>query len=284
MESISIALILFVSITIFCGILHGVAINCDFFKIQKNERHYFFDFKILILIILLFLTVTKILSTLILEILTNPTLFLNRFLNPATIKMLGFSLSSILTIFLVVLIGYSQNPKAVLELIGFKKERIATDLKLGVYTFILAISSVTAVGILLQLFTYWIFGQSGNEQLIITYLREHKAAFGVKFLGFLNIVIFAPTLEEFIFRGCIQRYLTSLTSLKNAILITSILFAFVHFSSDQGVGNIALLSCIFILSIYLGFIYEKTSCLISPIIVHMLFNLDGIARIFLAAN
>lgn len=281
MESVSLAIILLIIALLVSGILHGIALYHDFFITPKNHAIVIFPKQIFFVLIILFLVLSKFLPIIIFTVFEKSLLFLRDISSIPTLKMLSYSLSSILTICLILTVGYCQNKTTLVKVIGYKKEALFYYIKNAIITFFLATSTILAIGILLQLLIFWMFGQSGNEQSIITYLRENKESFGVRFFGFLNIVLFAPTLEEIIFRGLIQNFFSSIMKVKSAILITSLLFSLVHFSSDQGVGNFALLSCIFVLSCYLGFVYEKTSSLISPILVHMLFNLDGIVRIFI---
>lgn len=280
MESITWAIIIFIGFTLLAGIVHGIALHLDFFKITpKNPSPQ--SGKLLIFVIICFFLLSKLLPYLILQLFSKNLTIFDLFMSEPTMKMMSYSISSLLTIYLILLMAKSQKKEQLLALIGFQKTTIIPQLKQGAYTFILAMSSVTALGVLLQLLTFFFFKESGNEQSIITYLRDHQQTLGVKILGFMNIVIFAPALEELVFRGFIQNYFRSFTHAKKAILLTSAIFAFVHFSLDQGVANLALISCIFVLSCYLGFIYEKTHGILSPIVVHMLFNLDGISRIFI---
>ena len=282
MDSLTAAILLFISFFTLCGILHAIGLKNNFFQISSEEKHNFFSGKTVLVIIFIFLLLSKLLPVLIFTLAIEKLPLLNNILSPQMLKMASYSLSSFLTIQTVYMAGKSQNKSAMKELLGFNKTNNLYAASQGFYTFVLAASSVMITAIFLQLITFWIFGKSGNEQSIITYLRDHKDIFGIKILGFLNIVFLAPILEEIVFRGFIQRYLTSILPIKKAILSTSFLFSLAHYSIDQNVGNIALCGSIFVLSIYLGFIYEKTRSLISPIVVHILFNLDGITRIFLS--
>jgi membrane protease YdiL (CAAX protease family) len=280
MESVTWAILIFIGFSLLAGVVHGIALNLDFFKIQHQEPKPQ-DGRLLLFVITSFFLLSKLLPLWILQLFSKNLSLLDLMMTEPTMKMLSYSISSLLTIYLILLITKSQRKQQLIDLIGFQKEQVIYQIKQGIYAFLLAMSSVTAIGVLLQLLTFFFFKESGNEQSIITYLREHHQTFGVKFLGFLNIVLFAPALEELVFRGFIQNYFRKFSSPKKAILLTSSIFAFVHFSLDQGVANLALISCIFVLSCYLGFIYEKTHGIIAPIVVHMLFNLDGISRIFI---
>jgi membrane protease YdiL (CAAX protease family) len=86
-------------------------------------------------------------------------------------------------------------------------------------------------------------------------------------LAVLIAVVLAPLGEEVLFRGLLQsmfrRYLHSPWA---AVICTSILFAAVHFTVLQS------LPALFALSLALGYNYERTGRLYSPIMIHMLFN------------
>jgi len=91
----------------------------------------------------------------------------------------------------------------------------------------------------------------------------------------LAAVVLAPLGEEVFFRGLLQsmfrRYLRRPWV---AILLTSILFSAVH------VADIKSLPALFALSLALGYNYERTGRLYSPIMIHMLFNMVNIAEMF----
>jgi membrane protease YdiL (CAAX protease family) len=83
------------------------------------------------------------------------------------------------------------------------------------------------------------------------------------------VVIFAalivPIFEELLFRGFFQ---TSLRSLSDspwvAIVFTSIFFAILHPPSH--------IPALFMLSVGLGYAYERSGSLLRPILMHILFN------------
>ncbi len=78
----------------------------------------------------------------------------------------------------------------------------------------------------------------------------------------------APIAEEFFFRGLLQTLCINLFNSKwVAIFGTSAIFAGFHFSQPHAIP--ALL----VLSIVLGYAYEKSGSLLPPIAIHVLFNL-----------
>lgn len=124
--------------------------------------------------------------------------------------------------------------------------------------------------------------------------------FGVAYLAVLSAVVLAPAVEEFLFRGVVQSWLTSLfqrwaaakatasevwleelppedvpaaeSSIEPSwttylpIVLTSAVFAIAH--SAQWPAPIP----IFVLSLALGTIYQRTGSLIASFVLHALFN------------
>lgn len=83
----------------------------------------------------------------------------------------------------------------------------------------------------------------------------------------ITVVIFAPILEEIVFRGILQKSLVK-KGLKpsHAILISSFIFGAVHGYPWQFVGA-------FLLGTVLGLVYQKTKSLLMPILLHAFNNL-----------
>ena len=86
-------------------------------------------------------------------------------------------------------------------------------------------------------------------------------------LSVLSSVIFAPIVEELLFRGIIFNKLNSKISVLYAVIITSLLFSAFH-----GFGRLLVT---FIFSIALCIIYLKTENILIPIFIHILNNLIG---------
>jgi membrane protease YdiL (CAAX protease family) len=85
----------------------------------------------------------------------------------------------------------------------------------------------------------------------------------------LMAVVVAPLVEEMIFRGLFQSMLRSYLGRPwLAIVLTSILFALVH-------GNATHWPALFMLSLGLGYAYEKSGSLFRSMFMHAMFN--GIA-------
>ena len=110
------------------------------------------------------------------------------------------------------------------------------------------------------------------DQLAIHYL---KMTFGHKLyfiLSISTIVVFAPLIEELLFRGFLQSYIRQHLGSFKAIFISSLVFAFYHYAPEQGMSNITIIGSIFVCSCFFGFIYEKRRSLKASIFMHGFFN------------
>ena len=94
-------------------------------------------------------------------------------------------------------------------------------------------------------------------------------------LAFLTLVVIAPIAEEIVFRGYLLGKLRKYAPLWISILITSLLFALVHFAWNVGID-------VFVLSIVLCLLRVWSKSLWAPILVHMIKN--GVAFYFLFIN
>jgi membrane protease YdiL (CAAX protease family) len=97
----------------------------------------------------------------------------------------------------------------------------------------------------------------------------------------LSMSILVPVSEELLFRGFLQTWLRQHLRFNGALTITSVVFALCHYSPEQGVTNIELLTTLFVVSCFLGFVYEKRRSLWASIALHATFNAATITQLFL---
>lgn len=89
-----------------------------------------------------------------------------------------------------------------------------------------------------------------------------------------SVVFGAPVIEEFIYRGFLQTAVSRATgSPRAAIVVTSLLFTLVH----VGIADLRALPILLVLSVGMGIAYERSGRLLTPILVHMLFNATNVA-------
>lgn len=153
------------------------------------------------------------------------------------------------------------------------KTSCGEDISSGLKTLLLALFPLLAGMCFFETILIYINGEAPPAQdavkFLIAALKEGKAIGPALF----TIIVAAPILEEFLFRGVIQSYFRKKIGSTAAIFSASVLFSLFHFSSAQGFQNIFILLSLFILSLYLGFIYEKTRSIIANITLHVTFNL-----------
>ncbi|RKY04353.1 MAG: hypothetical protein DRP66_11835 [Planctomycetota bacterium] len=97
----------------------------------------------------------------------------------------------------------------------------------------------------------------------------------MKVLMLTYLAVGVPVLEEFLFRGLIQSTARSyLNSPWPAILITSFVFALMHPVSHW--------PAIFVLSVAMGYSYERSGSLFRPVFIHIFFNATTVCATLLS--
>ncbi|NGX51900.1 MAG: hypothetical protein KR126chlam5_00189 [Candidatus Anoxychlamydiales bacterium] len=147
------------------------------------------------------------------------------------------------------------------------------DMGFGIFSWLVVFPLVTFFSSIFSIFIYAVFRvQKIPDQVAIYFLKATMNNPIYFILAMITIVILAPILEEFFFRGIVQNFFKKFLNRWISIIFTSLVFAFVHFSYAQKLANITIVGSIFIFSLFLGFIYEKQKSLISPIFLHATFN------------
>ena len=110
------------------------------------------------------------------------------------------------------------------------------------------------------------------DQVAVHYLKQIFHDRALFWSSFWMIIFLVPFVEELLFRGFLQTWLRQKMGAAYAIAITSAIFAGFHFSFSQGWHNVDLLAALFLLSCYLGLLYEKRNSIWAPIALHLTFN------------
>lgn len=113
------------------------------------------------------------------------------------------------------------------------------------------------------------------NQMAIEFLKLSLSSPIAFFFALIVIIVLAPITEELLFRGYLHNWLKKFLGRNAALIFSSLAFSLFHFSFGQGLSNIPILSSIFILGLFLGFIYERQNSLSAPILLHSLFNLTS---------
>lgn len=147
----------------------------------------------------------------------------------------------------------------------------------GIGGWIPSILGIVIVCIVFSLSTFWLFMFSLNSvfpAIVDLILTTDPLPSSPIFLGIeiIVIVILAPVLEEFIFRGVILHRLIKKTSITGGVLISSILFGVLH--ADM-IGA-------FFFGVITALLFLKTGNLLIPILVHMINNAIAVALSFIS--
>ncbi len=117
------------------------------------------------------------------------------------------------------------------------------------------------------------------EQIAVKYLKQTFHSPYKLTLAFIYILFFAPLIEEYLFRGVLLNFLQKYISVFQSIIFSSLIFAFFHFAPNQKAANLTIISCLFLFSLSLGFLYQKYKTLLLPIMLHTIFNLFTILNL-----
>lgn len=153
------------------------------------------------------------------------------------------------------------------------------DFILGVLTWLVAFPIVQVFGQLFDMILFIIFRYEGYEQVAVKYLKTTLENPAMTILALVSIVIVAPIVEEFLFRGVLQTYLKRRFNPKTAILLASACFGLFHFSPEQGWGNVSIIGSLFVFGTFLGYVYERQGSLYASIGLHLAFNFISSVRI-----
>ncbi|MEM8612977.1 MAG: type II CAAX endopeptidase family protein [Cyanobacteria bacterium P01_H01_bin.105] len=118
-------------------------------------------------------------------------------------------------------------------------------------------------------------GQGGNNPLLQTVLQESDGI--ALLLFFLTAAVAAPVFEEILFRGFLLPSLTRYMPVWGAILLSSFIFASAHLSLSE-VLPLTLLGAI------LAWVYTRSRNLLSPMLIHSLWNSATLLGLFLLGS
>jgi len=108
-----------------------------------------------------------------------------------------------------------------------------------------------------------------NQQLL-TDLKEHRDA-GTVVLFVIGAVIFAPVVEELLFRGVLLRSLLRKVAPATAVLVSAVVFALVHYVGDP--NTLPFLPALTGLGAVLAIVALRTGDLSTSMFIHAGFNL-----------
>ena len=152
-------------------------------------------------------------------------------------------------------------------------------LLVSIVLWVIMLYSVGVVSMLVSTITEEITSQ--NQKAVVSMVTSFPA-FGVYYT-----VIFAPIVEELVFRGAIFRWLRTQKGFGFAMLVSCFLFAAMHVLISISSGNYLDLVNIFVYGVmaaYLCLAYEVTGSIYCPILIHFLNNLISIIVILMGLS
>jgi membrane protease YdiL (CAAX protease family) len=140
---------------------------------------------------------------------------------------------------------------------------LSSDVARGLVAYVAAVPFLIFYAAVYHVWLYWT-GHEPAPQDVVRLFAELDPGFMLVYFIFLALVV-APLAEEILFRGLLLPALGRRWGLGAAILVSSVLFAAMHF-------HIPSLVPLFVFSIALSLAYIYTESITVPVVMHMLFN------------
>lgn len=181
------------------------------------------------------------------------------------------NLGAMAFVFISLLIYLKKLKKEVrLEVLGDGAQKLR-NFGMGILSWFISFPLIVAISQLANLVLILLHWQS-QEQVSVRFFRSTMQNPVVFAITCLFIILVIPLIEEIIFRGFLQNWFSKFLGEKKAILITAIIFSFFHFSAVQKYGNIEIISSLFVLAYFLGFIYFRQKSIYASWGLHAAFN------------
>ena len=153
-------------------------------------------------------------------------------------------------------------------------------LVVGSISWLISYPTVMIIGQLIAIVVHYMTQITVVEQLPVQHLKKIMEQPTLFYVTAAAIIFVVPIVEEVLFRGFLQTWLRRYLSVNGAIIASSCVFALCHFSVEQGIANIELVITLFLLSLFLGFSFERQQSLLAPIALHTIFNAMSVLLIF----
>lgn len=143
---------------------------------------------------------------------------------------------------------------------------------MGAICYIVSFPIVLSFSLIISAISRYLWQTTEVKQVAVEQLKKTVSNPPLFWLTLIAVIFCVPFIEELLFRGFLQTWLKKYLQRGWAISLSALVFALVHFAPAQKAGNFDLIISLFVLSCFLGFIYEKTRSLWAPIAMHAIFN------------
>ena len=192
-------------------------------------------------------------------------------LRPAVLQTILAMIVYALTISIVVGVPYLWKRHTVsLQTLGLTKLPTWTDIGLAPLTYVIYVIVLATV---LAMVANWL--PSGSLDQVQDVGFQSFGSRTDNILAFLTLVVLSPIAEEVLFRGYLYGKLKRYVPVLVAAIVTSLLFALVHFQLNVGID-------VFILSMFLCGLRSLTGSIWAGILVHMIKNGVAYYLLFIA--
>lgn len=193
------------------------------------------------------------------------------YVRPSVFQLVIAVITYSLTIAVVLGVPYLWKRKTVdLRTLGIHKLPTWTDIGLAPIAYVVYVIVLSTI---LAMIASWLPSVPLDQAQDIGFQTFGSRTDNI--LAFLTLVILAPIAEEVLFRGYLYGKLKTYVPVVVAALVTSLLFALVHFQLNVGID-------VFILSLFLCGLRSLTGSIWAGVLVHMIKN--GVAYYLLFVN
>lgn len=165
----------------------------------------------------------------------------------------------------------------------FGKKLRWSDFFVGVLTWLISMPVASFLAEIIDLFL-GLLREKPVDQAAVQHLKQ-TAMYPFLFAATaLMVITVIPLMEELLFRGFLQTWLRQRIGVAWAIFTTSVIFAGFHFSINQSYDNFLILTILFTVSCFMGFVYERQKSLLASIGLHATFNAVTTFSIFFSKS
>ena len=156
--------------------------------------------------------------------------------------------------------------------IGLVRVNYVRAVKVGIVGFLAFIPLLVIIGTQGTLMAYFL-GLVPEAHPFVDQFRETSSV-ELQLIIAVLVLLSAPFFEEIFFRGIFLQSLQQRLSPTLACVLCGLVFGLVH-------GSFLNIFVIFFLGVYLSFLMQKTGSVITPIVVHFLFNTLSLTQVLL---
>jgi len=169
----------------------------------------------------------------------------------------------LIPLFIVILVMKSRN-LSLKSAFGVRWKRTGRNIAQAICFYIACLPHVVLAGLLTAVTVLALGYELEAQPIVNVFLGNDLNVWQITALCFTGIVL-APILEELFFRGVIMPAFCRKLGFAQGLIIVSILFSAMHLHAQSFLP-------LFVLSLALGISYAATGSLVTPIVMHMLFN------------